>query len=407
MFDPRAVVATGLVALALGVSVPQRMVLRIFTTLWSAVTRRSEVHAQTPSDPSPDRTVHWSIVCVLLLGAGVGALLMPISSRCGVAVRIWLEQEFMWPAPTNLLMDGLVAFAVSITPLFLLGVALCGLHHLGSPAEQWNARATCWTLIGGGSMLALWPHAFLASVSANLLLVAAALPILFIPLLVAFPGGIEPSATARTSVAAASPPTERDRWPGLLRSAIVAVGGGGACVACVWSESLKAHGGGGEWVWGVAVLAFACGMSAASRWDQLPTRSIAGFGITNALVGLLTAAGPPMLGLVAIGYAVGYGRGLLWARVANRAAAGAAELTRFFLCNSLTVAVTCPLAIHFFGHRATLQMVALSLIGLGGTLVIHDPGHVPRVRHRRVVAVFASLGLMILFTLFGNPVSGR
>jgi hypothetical protein len=256
-------------------------------------------------------------------------------------------------------------------------------------------------------MLTFAPLAVSASVSANLLLVAAALPMLAIPLLVAAAGKVEPREPEQPPVATLPPPTERDRWPRLLRAAIVAVGGGGACAACAWNEIHAAHSGTGAWVWGIAPLALASGMFAASVRDQLPRRSVAGFGMTTALAGLLTAAGPVMLGLAAIGYAVGYGRGLLWARVADRAAAGAAELTRFFLCIALTVSVTGPLAIHFFGHRATLQMVALSMIALGGTLVIHDPGHVPQVRRRRVAAVFASLGMMLLLTLFGTTASGR
>lgn len=406
-FDSRAVVAGGLLALALGVSVPQRMALWLCSIAWSAVTRRSDTRLERPPESPSNRTLHWLVVSVIALGAGVGALLLPISSRCGLVVRIWLEHGFVWPTPMNLLLDATVTLAVCVAALFPLGVALCGLHHLGSPVEQWNARATCWTLLGAGLMLSFAPPAALASVSANLLLVAAALPVLTIPLVVAFVGKTEPLATQRSPATAVPPPTERDRRPRLLRSAIVAVGGGGACVVCAWSEDLTAFGGGGNWVWGLAPLALACGMFAGSVWDQLPTRSIAGFGTTTALAGLLTAAGPAMLSLVAIGYAVGYGRGLLWARVANRATAGAAELTRFFLCIALTVVVTCPLANYFFGHRATLQMVALSLIALGGTLVIHDPGHAPRVRHRRVAAIFASLGLMILLALFGNPASGR
>lgn len=82
-------------------------------------------------------------------------------------------------------------------------------------------------------------------------------------------------------------------------------------------------------------------------------------------------------------------------------------MTRFLLCIAGTVAITAPLAVRLFGHRATLQMVALSLVALGGTLVIHDPGHAPQVRHRRLAAVFASLGGMILMALFTQSASGR
>lgn len=406
-FDPRTVAAAGLAVVALGVRVPQRITQRLCATLWTAISRRTRLAATSPLLPPSGRTLQWLLVSVSMLSAGAGALLLPLLSRWGVGVRTWLERGFVWPIPTSLVMDALIAVMVLAAPLFPLGIALRHLHQLGSVPEQWNSRATCWVLLGAGSMLAVAPTAAVASLPANLLLVAAALPALVIPLLVATAGKVEPGEPDQPAVSTIPPPTERDRWPRLLRAAIVAVGGGGACVACVWHGTLAARGVAGTWLWGVAPLALACGMFAASLRDQLAHRSIAGFGMTTALAGLLTAAGPAVLSVVAIGYAVGYGRGLLWARVADRAIAGAAELTRMLFCIAFTMSVTGPLAIHFFGYRATLQMVALSMTALGGTLVIHDPGHAPRVRRHRVAAVFASLGLMMLLTLLGTPASGR
>lgn len=422
--DARSVLAAALLVLALGVCMPQQIALWVGTLAWSKVARLQDSGDPALPASTSDRSLHWVVVAMLALMSGVAMLLLPIISAWGVGARAWLDEAFLWPAPTNLMLDATIALCICLATMFPLGVMLCALHHLSCPLGQWNAQALVWFLGGAGVLLVTTLAANLEAASPNLLLVGGALPILSLPLMIVGVGRTDSGPTPPTAVAPIAAPTERDRWPRLLRSSIVAVGGGGACVAYVWSERLGAAAFSTLWVVAVAPLALAAGMWVATMWEQAALRSVAGFGMGAAMAGVVTAmttafssptslstttqaVAPAIVAIFAIGLAVGHGRALLWARVANRAAAGAAELTRFLLCIAGTVAITAPLVVRLFGHRATLQMVALSLVALGGTLVIHDPGHAPQVRHRRLAAVFASLGGMILVALFTKSASGQ
>jgi len=424
--DPRAVVAAAMIALAIGVNVPQRLAVSVCTLAWTAVrssTAFGEGLGHGSANPASDRSLHWIVVSVLALAGGVATMLLPFLAGWTSSVRAGLDATFLWPAPMGLLPDTFLAFLTCAAPIVLLGVAWCGLHHLSSPVGDWSAGSTAWALIGGGASLAL-PAETLAHLSqSNVLLAGAALPVLGIPLLVAVVGerGSAASAAGRTSDPDA--PTLRDRWPRLLRIAIVAIGGGGACVTLVWSKQATMLGAPDFLVPGIAAAAGGAGLLIAARTSSVAP-SMAGLGVRGAIAGVLTALGtqsflaaadrplalrlgPTWVALLAVGYAVGYGRSLLLARVASRSVAGAAELSRFWLCVAITVLITGPAAIYFFGRHATLMMVALSLVALGGTLVIHDTNDSPRRRKERLGVVFACLSGMVLLALMNTPALGR
>ncbi|MEK7755982.1 MAG: hypothetical protein AAB385_02100, partial [Planctomycetota bacterium] len=69
------------------------------------------------------------------------------------------------------------------------------------------------------------------------------------------------------------------------------------------------------------------------------------------------------------------------------------------VCAGLTLLVGAPLAVHFFGPTATLIMLAVSFVALGGTLVIHDPAGSPQTRRIRLAALFISMVTMLLISL--------
>ena len=60
------------------------------------------------------------------------------------------------------------------------------------------------------------------------------------------------------------------------------------------------------------------------------------------------------------------------------------------------VCLDAPLAQGMVGKPATLVMLALSLLALGGTLIIHEPGFSPRTRRIRLCVVFAVIGDIVV-----------
>ena len=102
-------------------------------------------------------------------------------------------------------------------------------------------------------------------------------------------------------------------------------------------------------------------------------------------------------------HAVGYGRQTLLRRVASRPAAGATILGNKLFCCALTVWVGVPAALTLVGTEATLIVVAVSLVALGGALIIHEPSYSRRTRRARVVVVFGSIAAMIVGILYASP----
>lgn len=418
-----AVVAGTVLSLAFGVSIPQRFVVWVGWVTWRRFTRTGispdGVIAHL-GQGAPDRPLHWLVVSVLALCSGVGTLVLPLIAAWGGNLHGWLHSQFLWPAPADLILDTFMAFAMSMIPVVPLGVALCGLHHLCCPRGQWDGRATAWSLVGAGAGLLGVASIGSTGVHPNVLLAVAALPALCVPFSVALLGrsGVERFPTDRAADVHA--PSHRDRWPRLLRTALVAIGGGGACAATVWIEHLRNGMHGGTVLQAAMPAAMGFGMLVAGAKDRLANRSIAGFGIACSAAGVATAIGVlgmraglaesvevvvlACFGLGAIGYAAAYGRTTLGARVASRAAAGSQELVRFLICAAITVLFTAPLAVHLFGHPAALLMLSLSFVALGGTLVIHETTDPPRLRRTRLSIVFASLFVLIaLSVVTGRP----
>jgi thiol:disulfide interchange protein len=65
----------------------------------------------------------------------------------------------------------------------------------------------------------------------------------------------------------------------------------------------------------------------------------------------------------------------------------------------LTVWVVSPVCVQFLGRPATLALIALTLLALGGMLVIHEPSYSRRTRRLRLVAIFGSIGAMTVLSL--------
>lgn len=419
-FSPSLGVGISLLTLAIGVRVPQGVAMWICSIAWRRFVRAgrpSNISGVVISPGSPDRPLYWVTFAVIALAAGIGTALLPTLARLTSVFYAWLQTHFVWSTIPLVGLTALLVFLTGLIPLAILGLAVSCAHHLCCRFGHWDTLATAWLLVGAapGTVLALFLCDSLAA--ADAMLVAAALPALIVAIIAAMlgsSGGERKQADFDRD--AASLPLCRDRWPSLLRASIVAVGGGSACGVMVWAELSGHEAGGGPALMGAMLLALGIGVLLGCSARLTTIRSIGGFGGACAAAGVLVALGTlavpqdgaPLsvsanilacVGVAAIGFATSYGRQTLLARVASRSSAGAKILARLLACGAFTILIGAPVAIHVFGRPAALMMLALSMVALGGTLIIHEPGYSPQRRRARLVGVFASVAMLIVLTV--------
>lgn len=410
------VVGASALSLAVGVSVPRRAALWIAKLVWHKLTGRGSAEDLTDlwsRSGAADRPLHWVVLAVIALGAGLTAAMLPITLRMAGAVHAALTHRFLWPMGSMAILHSLITAATVIVPLSLFGLAVSCLHHLSCPFGRWETRATGWLLLGvaGGVLTCSWLTG--GAARSEVVLATAALPTLAVALLAtisksARAGFLTPDGEADAILL----PTWSDRWPRLLRASLVAVGGGAACAATVWMRLMP--GDEGPALLALPIMLAGCGIGIliGCRPKRAGGRSIGGFGVACAAAGLAVALGLTLtghgsrgaapvrlvlafLGIGAIGFALAYGHQTLLSRVGQRSYTGAVMLTRTLTCVALVAWFAAPMGIHLIGSHATLATLALSLVLLGGALIIHEPSYSTRTRRARLVAVFASLAVMI------------
>ncbi len=411
----QTVVAVALILLAIGVRVPQRFALWLCMLAWRRYLqrgRRSDVTDVVLGVGSADRPLYWMVLSVVTLAAGVAAALLPLSLALAAVAYGWMQTHFLWSVGALVLLQAAVVFLVGFAPLTLLGLGVSCVHHLSCPYGRWETRATAWLVIGAalGVLAGTWLSQ--TAVRIELIVMGSSLPAFLASLVcVASSGrsGGDPQDQPCTPLA----PLYSDRWPTLLRAGIVAVGGGGACAVAAWAGLEVAEARLGILWTPVMLVSVGLGVLAGCRTKRAARRSIGGFGVASAVAGVGVAvgsfgragafgAGPAgslalvCWGLSAIGFATAYGRQVLLNRVASRSSEGAGILARILVCCALTVWVLFPVVRRVLGMQATEVLLALSLMALGGILIIHEPGFSPRTRRLRLCAVFASIGAMLL-----------
>ena len=422
---PSAVVSAAMFALAVGVRVPHRFAVSVCAAAWRRFVRKgttSELAGALIHHAAPDRALYWLVLAVIALAAGVAIAFLPFSVSTVSTFYQWMNEHFLWSSVPLALLQTFTAFAAGVIPLAVLGLSISCAHHLCCRFAQWEADATAWVLLGaaGGTILAA--QAIGVKTSADPFLIAAALPVLLVSIAAAFLGTSgEQSILRSVDPPPAALPLWSDRWPTLLRASIVAVGGGSACAAYVWIDPPTQNS--SSVILSAAknlpaslLIAFAVGLLGGARMNHPNRRTIGGFGAACNVAGVMVAIGAvarslssgstdvavfilAIAALVGIGFATAYGRQTLLIRVASRSSAGAVELGRLLVCAGMTLLVGAPLAVHFFGPTATLIMLAVSLVALGGTLVIHDPVGSPQTRRIRLASLFVSMGMMLLLSI--------
>lgn len=419
-----AVFCAVFIAMAIGVRVPRQFAIWVsaFALRRFMVRRPRGGPSTTGPDPTgTDQSLHWLVLSVVALLAGILTAVLPMGTTAALDVYAWLIDRFVWSAVPFLALQLLIVFICVFLPGAALGLAAAFAHRLSCPHGTWQTRATGWLLIGASIGVAVASTISAFRARPDLILVAASLPSLAAALL----AGLASSAHLKTTphpldADPAMLPQWSDRWPRLLRTSIIAVGGSAACTVAIWIRVMQ-DARGADFL-PVCAMLFALGVGIlVGGWSKLPrVRSIGGFGTACLVAGIDAACGSVVANHAAsipavwshvtacasvaiIGFAVAYGRQTLLRRVASRPAAGATILGNKLLCCALTVWVGVPAALMLVGAEATLILVAVSLVALGGALIIHEPGYSRRTRAARVFAVFGSIAAMIVGILYASP----
>ncbi len=415
-FLPRTVVGTALILLALGVRVPQRIAWWECVHAWQRFLlfgRSSRMSNVLLTTTHRERPLYWVILSVVALGGGVVVGLLPVGTRVALLFYDWMLIRFLWSDGSIAMLQAAIVFAIGLLPLPIMGFAFSAVHHLSCPYGRWEPRTATWLMIGAasGTVIAVWIASGVEQ--GNLLMVAAAIPVLVVALVSAMSTGAREPGTEKTKSAdTALLPIWTDQWSVLVRVSAVLVGGGSAYAAALWGKQI---GEGGVPV-GIYIplllLAIALGIAAGCRTRRTSLRSIGGFGMACVAAGAILAVGSAAFcrsvasssgsalvlafaTILGLGFAAAYGQQALLNRVANRSVVGASTLAQTLVCAALLVWFGEPVAEHMVGRLPAFILLVLCLLGLGGVLIIYEPNYSLRSRRIRLCAIFACIGTMI------------
>ena len=406
-----------LVALAVGVRVPQRVAWWIGAQAWQRFVRRGRPSSMSDvwtRSTRPDRPLYWIVLSLLALGAGLLSSLMPTLMGGMETGHAWLYEHFVWSTGPQAVLHAGMVFAVVLLPMAVLGLAIASAHHLSCDYGRWDTRATGWVLVGAAFGGAASSGIVQSTGRHDMILVVAALPVLMVSLIAGLMGSSRGTSFEQGEVDdGALLPYWTDRWPALIRAAIVAVGGVGAFVLAVWIGHRSTSGAPVGLFVPTVLAAGGLGVLAGCRRSVAGRRSIGGFGVRCAVTGGVLAAGvltagadaasgaliTASLGMLAIGYTTAYGRQALLNRVADRSSTGATMLARVLVCAGLVVWVGAPLAEYRLGMPSSMAVAGLLLFAVGGVLIIYEPAYSPRMRQLRLGLVFGAIGMMMALVM--------
>lgn len=421
-FVARTVIGTALIALALGVRVPQQIAWWVCVQAWRRFLRLgrpsgfSEVLLVATHREKP---LYWVVLSIVALCGGAATALLPLSTRVTLMFYDWMLAHFLWSAGSLAILQTAIAFAIVLVPLAILGLASSGVHHLTCPHGRWQTRTAMWLLIGAACGVAIAIRMASEAGRGNLLMITAALPVLVVAVVSALSTAARnPAVQNPTSSNATLLPVWDDQWSALIRVGTVLVGGGSAYAATLWGKQISENGVPAGISYPLLLLAIAVGIAAGCHTRRTSLRSIGGFGMACVAVGAVltigsvafrhsaasTSNGALILALgtlLGLGFAAAYGQQALLNRVANRSVVGASTLAQTFLFAALMVWFGEPVAEHLAGRLPAYVLLVLGLLGLGGVLIIYEPNYSLKSRRIRLCAVFACIGTMI--AILGSP----
>ncbi len=368
-----------------------------------------------PAAPS-DRSAAWMVLAMTTLTGGAAVALTPLMMSPASTINAWLLDHFVWSsAPLAVVQFGLT-LAVCFIPLAACGFGLATVHALSDARGRFDARFMAWAVAGAALGCAMSAKLGMNAAGPNLLLLAASLPLLMVALasstMAARSEAVSSEAPLRDSTAL---PATIDHWPRLLRASIVAVGGGGACAMVVGTGEWAAAGSDSLSITAAFLLSFGAGLMLKGTTYRQIVHSVGGFGCRCGVAGLIVGiAAFAMLrgsasrgsfafllaaaGVATIGSCVSFGFHTLMERVAAQTAIGALTIARLLVCAAVTVWLSAPWAVDLFGPGNALMMLAISLIALGGLLIVHESDYAAPARRLLIGLAGAVIAAMLIFS---------
>lgn len=374
-----------------------------------------------------DEVLVWAVLAVVALLAGLVIAVLPLWTSVVESGYRWVQGRFLWPHWPLLAVQLLAVVVVALPGLALAGTTLSCACRLAGRERAWGVTPLGWSLVGGGVGLGLVPWLGKLGLPADAVCLAGAVPMLFAAVVSARrlgPGAeVAPARSGSTLVPV---PDLRDRHPALIRFCVLWVAASGAAVVLAWPHVT------GRWCGGLSagggvlpallqVVAAGVGVMVCGRSGTSRSHSAGGLGVACAAsgVGVAVAAsvsalwfgqrsGSGSLRLVLLsagavcgfllGFALAYGHRAVLSRVGHRES-GYASLLSSTLAAWGLAALVLPLVGHSGrssgGGYVLMAACAVSLVALGGVIIIHEPAYSVRTRRRRLAGVFASIVLMI------------
>jgi hypothetical protein len=419
-----AALAGCLAALALGLRLPHNLIVWLSARWWHRITgglSSPRRQAALLEEPSTDRPFNWTAMSVCSLLAGMATLVAPLMCRGTAAFYEWLHIHFVWSRWPETVLQAVLTGAAGMVPLGVMGLACSCAHRLKDADGQWEPRTAGWIVSGAAGGVLAGSALTQQLRRPELIIAAASLPAFVASVLAATAG-----PSQRKSKDTKGPevchflPMWSDRWPTLLRGAIVATGAGSAWAAALWASRWDLSSLGGCIRLTGVLCAMGTGFLVGCRRKRCVPPTIGRLGVACAWAGVLLGLAmawanrlpgdhvwPATISLFAIGVALGFGHRMLLERVAHPATAGLTVWSRSILLAALAVVFGVPLWARHLGYSSAFAFAALGLLALGGALIIHEPSCSPRKRRFRLCGVFSAVACMILVGPYGVPPRDR
>lgn len=419
--DTLPVTSAGLICLAVGAIVPSRL------ARLEGRGRRPGLH-HVPF-ASGDRSLLWTVLAVVALAAGLAMagtiMILPFAER-GYQ---WLAERFLWPSSMLRVVQTLVMVIALSPALVSVGLLTGCVCRLGSGGRGWSLQPVGWGLVGVGAG-AVISQIVAANLAGETVLLTAAVPLLVVAVLAVRLIGASEGKLDQPEALPQPLPDRSDREPILIRVSAVWLAAAAAAVVLIWMQVsrhwLGGDGGSSLAVVGALAAMIGVGLIVGERWQWTRGCSAAGAGISCAVAGIGVAcaaalpaawlggaswrAVPPGAILLAgclssllVGFALAYAHRAVLARSGSRGAVGAGLLSLSLGASAVLLLTLGESGAAAKGMFAALTTVALSLVALGGAIVIHEPAGSPRVRTCRVGVLFVSIAALIVLM----PRAGR
>ncbi|MCP4247804.1 MAG: hypothetical protein GY778_12215 [bacterium] len=420
----RMAASAGLWCLALGALAPQRAA--------NFLGRRQDRHGPIGLGRGDDLRLLWSLQGLVCLLAGAALAAAPLALSLLEHIYVWLRGEFLWPSRPRFVLEWGLTATVLLPVLSLPGLAVSCTCRLAGDRQRWRVGPVGWALAGAGLGLGISGWLIRRGWGGNALAPLAAVPVLLVSVISAqHLGGRRPAARDRDESGTAQlVPERRDRWPVLMRGSAAWLAASSAALPVVWLDAVR------HWSWpagaaGTLVLilvpsAIGLGLLLGERSKASDAPSVAGLGVACAAAGLVLAAAVAvpaawqvsgwsadlpsgvlvaagMVAGLAIGYALAYAHLAVLCRVGSRSEGGVGLLALSLATASAVLLVVGSGPVSGQSTYAMATAIALSLLGLGGLHIIHEPAYAAPTRRRRLVAVFTAVVVLMVVL----PIAGR